>query len=129
MTAVTGKASGFSVRSEDLGPQPLVVATRDDRVAIGYGVRQTLRGLAAGGGSTIAGTADYEAAVAALGDTPIGGFVDGAGALALAESLVPRSETGFQEAKRYLRNIRFVALGSGTEGDRATAKLIVGLDG
>lgn len=129
VTAVTGKASGFSVRDpEELGPQALVVATRDDRVAIGYGLRQTLRGLAAGGGATLSDTPGYEAALAALGDTPIGGFVDGPAALRLADSLVPNSETGFEEAKRYLKSIRFIALGSGSEGDRATAKLIVGLE-
>jgi uncharacterized protein DUF3352 len=130
VTAVTGKASGFSVRDqEELGPQPLVVATEGDRVAIGYGLRQTLRGLNAGGGSSLAGTADYEAAVAALGDTPISGFVDGQGALQLADSFVSPSETEFEEAKPYLKGIRFIAIGSGTEGDRATAKLIVGLEG
>jgi hypothetical protein len=131
VSAVTkGGASGFSIRDrEELGPQPLVVATKDDRLAIGYGLAPTLRGLAAGGGASLSSTPDYKAAVAALGDTPIGGFVDGQGALRLAESLVPRSETGFQEAKQYLDSIRFVAIGSGTEGDRATAKLIVGLEG
>lgn len=128
VSAVTGKASGFSVRSEDLGPQPLVVATKDDRVAIGYGLRPTLRGLSAGGGSVLSGTSDYEAAVSALGDTPIAGFVDGSAALQLASSLVPSSETGFKKAKRYLKSIRFVAIGSGSDGDRATAKLIVGLE-
>jgi hypothetical protein len=128
VSAVSGKASGFSIRSEELGPQPLVVATQDDRVAIGYGLRPTLRGLSAGGGSVLADTPDYEAAVSALGDTPISGFVDGSAALQLASSLVPSSETGFKEAKRYLKSIRFVAIGSGSEGDRVTAKLIVGLE-
>lgn len=129
VTALSGKASGFSVRDpEELGPQPLVVATKGDRVAIGYGLRPTLRGLAAGGGSALSGTPDYEAAVAALGETPISGFVDGPGALRLADSFVPSSETGFEEAKRYLRSIRFVAIGSESAGDRVTAKLIVGLE-
>lgn len=129
MTALSGRASGFSVRDpEELGPQPLVVATRGDRVAIGYGVRQTLRGLAAGGGSTLSGAPDYEAAVAALGDTPISGFVDGPGALRIADAFVPSSETGFEKAKRYLKAIRFVAIGSRGEGSRVTAKLIVGLE-
>jgi hypothetical protein len=125
---LSGRASGFSIRDpEKLGPQPLVVATKGDRVAIGYGVRQTLRGLSAGGGSTLADTPNYEDAVASLGDTPISGFVDGAAALQLADSFVPSSETGFEEAKPYLKAIRFLAIGSGTEGDRATAKLIAGL--
>jgi hypothetical protein len=128
VSAVTGKASGFSIRSEELGPQPLVVATQDDRVAIGYGLRQTMRGLTAGGGPALSDTPDYKAAVSALGDMPIGGFVDGSAALQLASSLVPSSETGFKEAKRYLKSIRFIAIGSGSDGDRATAKLIVGLE-
>jgi hypothetical protein len=128
VTALSGRASGFSIRDpEKLGPQPLVVATKGDRVAIGYGVRQTLRGLSAGGGSTLADTPNYEDAVASLGDTPISGFVDGAAALQLADSFVPSSETGFEAAKPYLKAIRFLAIGSGTEGDRATAKLIAGL--
>jgi hypothetical protein len=128
VSAVTGKASGFSIRSADLGPQPLVVATKDDRVAIGYGLRQTMRGLTAGGGSALSDSPDYEAAVSALGDMPIGGFVDGSAALQLASSLMPSSDTGFKEAKRYLKSIRFIAIGSGSEGNRATAKLIVGLE-
>jgi len=128
VTAVTGKASGFSIRSADLGPQPLVVATKDDRVAIGYGLRQTMRGLAAGGGSTLSDSSAYKAAVSSLGGTPISAFVDGAAALQLAGSLVPRSETGFQEAKPYLKKIGFIGIGSKAEGDRATAKLIVGLE-
>src|SRR5262249_32262125 len=49
VTALSGKASGFSVRSAELGPRPLVVATEGDRVAIGYGLPQTLRGLSGGG--------------------------------------------------------------------------------
>jgi Protein of unknown function (DUF3352) len=130
VTAVTGKASGFSVRDpEELGPQPLVVATKADRVAIGYGLRQTLQALDVGGGSSLSGAPDYEAAVAALGDTPISGFVDGPGALRLADSFVPASETGFEEAKPYLDHVRFIAIGSRSDGNQATAKLIVGLEG
>lgn len=130
VTAVTGEASGFSVRDpEELGPQPLVVATKDDRAAIGYGLRQTLRGLDVGGGPSLSATPDYEAAVSALGGTPIGGFVDGPGALRLADSFVPASDEGFEEAKPYLESIRFISLGSTVDGNEVTAKLIVGLEG
>jgi hypothetical protein len=127
VTALTGKAVGFSVRSAELGPRPLVVATKGDRVAIGYGVSQTLLGLSEGVGPTLADTPEYKAAVAALGDTPISGYVNGAAALKLAEALVPRSKTGFWEATRYLKAIRYIAIGAGSEDDRATAKLIVGI--
>jgi hypothetical protein len=127
VTAVTSSgASGFSVRSPKLGKKPLVVVTKGERVAIGYGLAPALQGLAAEG-ETLSGVAGYKAAVSALGDTPISGFVDGPGALDLAEALVPPSETGFQEAKRYLKSIEYIAIGTGSSDGLATAKLIVGV--
>jgi hypothetical protein len=122
-----GKASGFTVHSAKLGKKPLVIASEEGRVAIGYGVPQTLLGLAAPSGHTLADNPAFKEAETALGSTPIGGFVEGEGALRLAETLVPAANTGFQEATSYLRHIAFLAIGYGSEGDRATAKLIVGL--
>jgi hypothetical protein len=122
-----GKTSGFAVHSAELGPKPLVVAAEEGRVAIGYGVPQTLLGLKAPAGKTLSDNPAYKEAVSALGSTPISGFVDGAASLKLAEALVPSSEQGFQEAKKYLKNIAFVGIGTGTEGELATAKAIVGL--
>lgn len=127
ITAVTsGGASGFSIRSPELGKKPLVAVAKGDRVAIGYGLAPALQGLSAEG-ETLSGVASYKAAVSALGDTPISGFVDGPGALGLAEALVPPSETGFQEAKRYLKSIEYIAIGTGSSDGLATAKLIVGV--
>lgn len=129
VTAVTSNgASGFSIRTPELGHKPLVVVAKGDRAAIGYGLAPALQGLAGEGGETLSDTPSYRAAVSSLGNTPISAFVDGPAALELAEALVPRSETGFQEAKRYLRNIAYVGIGTGSEGELATAKLIVGLE-
>jgi hypothetical protein len=128
VTAVTGKASGFSIRSSELGHYPLVVVAREQRIAIGYGLAQTLRGVEAGGGKTLADQPGYKAAVSSLGSTPISAYVDGPAALHLAEALVPRKESGFWEATRYLKHIGYIALGTGTSGERATAKLIAGIE-
>jgi hypothetical protein len=127
VTALSGKYSGFSVRSDELGEKPLVVAAKEGRIAIGYGLPATLDGLLseAGTGKTLSENPAYGDAVSSLGDTPIGGFADGPAALRLADSLI--SESGFEEAKKYLKSIRFLALGSATQGELATAKLIVGL--
>ena len=129
VTALSGKNSGFSVRSDDLGDKPLVVAAREGRIAIGYGLAPTLAGLAteSGQGKTLSDNPAYDDAVAALGDTPIGGFASGPAALRLADSLIPNSDSDFTEAKKYLNSIRFLALGSASQEDLATAKLIVGL--
>jgi hypothetical protein len=127
VTAVSsGGASGFSIRSEKLGKKPLVAVAKGNRVSIGYGLAPALQGLSAEG-ETLSEAASYKAAVSALGDTPISGFVDGAGALNLAEALVPPSETGFQEAKRYLKSIEYIAIGTGNSNGLATAKMIVGV--
>jgi Protein of unknown function (DUF3352) len=127
VSVLGGKASGFSIHSSELGSKPLVVAAEGERVAIGYGTPQTLLGLRPNSGKTLADNPAYEEAVAALGGAPIGGFVDGEAALKLADALVPPSDQGYREAKKYLRNIGYLAIGTGTEGELATAKVIVGL--
>jgi Protein of unknown function (DUF3352) len=127
VTALGGKFSGFSVRSPELGPKPLVVAAGQGRIAIGYGLPATLSGLASESGKTLSDTPAYTEAVSSLGGTPISGFADGPAALRLADSLIPSSDGGFHEAKPYLKNVSFLALGAAAEDELATAKLIVGL--
>jgi hypothetical protein len=129
VTAVTSNgASGFSVRSDELGDKPLVVVAKEKRVAVGYGLAPALQGLTGDNAETLADTDAYKEAVSSLGSTPISAFVNGPAALRLAESLVPRSEEKFQEAKPYLKKIGYVALGTGSDDELATATLIAGLE-
>jgi hypothetical protein len=129
VTAVSGKASGFSIRGEELGRKPLVVIAEGGRIAIGYGLPEALRGLEAdSSGPTLSGDAAYKDAVSALGSTPISAFVNGSGALGLAEALVPHSKADFWEAVPYLKKVDYLALGAGESEEPATAKLIVGLE-
>jgi len=128
VTALSDKYNGFSVRSDDLGDKPLVVVADQGRLAIGYGAAPAIRALtASGSGGSLSDNPDYDDAVTALGDTPIGGFADGPAALRLADALIPNSESEFEDAKKYLKSISFLALGSATQDEFATAKLIVGL--
>lgn len=128
VTAISGKATGFSVRGTDLGDKPLIVAAQGNRIAISYGPAASAQALTAEGGATLASNPEYREAVDSLGGDPISGFVDGPAALALASSLIPADKAeGFAEAKPYLENVAFVAIGAGSSGDLATAKLIIGL--
>jgi hypothetical protein len=127
VTVISDKASGFSIRSDELGSKPAVVVAKGDRIAIGYGLAPTLAGLNAGSGATLSGTAEYKAAVAALGKAPISAFVDGPAALQLAQALVPRSKTDFWEAVPYLKKISYIGIGRGSSDEVATAKLIAGI--
>lgn len=128
VTAVTGNLSGFSVRSEDLGPKPLVIAAKGERIAIAYGLPAASQALAAPSGQTLGDSATYKEAVSALGGTPITGFVDGPAALSLASMLIPADEKAeFEEAKPYLSKIDYLAIGAGSADELATAKLIAGI--
>jgi len=126
ITKITEGASGFSVRSAELGRQPVVVVAKNSRIAIGYGLAPTLASFQESG-QTLSDSPAYQDALSALGDTPIAVFVDGPSALKLASALVPPDEEGFKEAKPYLTKVDYAALGSEASGGLATAKLIVGI--
>jgi uncharacterized protein DUF3352 len=129
VTAVNGEASGFSVRSPDLGAKPLVVAAKGERIAIGYGLPATLAGLDSESGPTLAKTKAYNEALNSLGGTPITGFAAGAPALRLVEGLLTDTDEKeeLEELTPYLSKIPFLAIGSETNGDVVQAKLILGV--
>jgi hypothetical protein len=126
VTAINGKASGFSIRDPELGPQPVVVAAKGSRIAIGYGLDSTLAAFEEAG-QTLADSPTFEDAVSALGGTPITAFIDGPAALELASGIVPPGEVEFEEAQQFLEKVDYIALGSEADGEIATAKLIVGV--
>jgi len=130
VTAIDGEFSGFSVRDrEELGDKPLVVGAKGDRIAIAYGLQAATRALNPSSSNTLADSPAFKEAVSSLGGTPIGGFADGPAALEVASSLIAGSddEEGFNEAKPYLARISWLAIGSTSSGDLATAKLIAGI--
>jgi hypothetical protein len=128
VTALSGKATGFSIRDPELGSQPLVVAAKGERIAISYGLAASTQALSAGSGSTLASNPEYKQAVTALDGTPISGFVNGGAAVALAKNLIPADDAAeFEDAMPYLEKISYLAIGAGSSGDEATAKLIAGL--
>jgi hypothetical protein len=128
VTALSGSASGFSIRDQDaFGDQPLVVAAEGSRIAISYGLAASALALRAGEGSKLSANPQYKEAVAALGDTPISAFVNGPSAWALARNMVPSEDLDdLEEVRPLLDKVAYVAIGSGTSGELATAKLIVG---
>ena len=128
VTPSPARRRGFSIRSPELGAKPLVVASEGERIAISYGLAASAQALRAGQSATLAEDPAYKEAVAALGDTPISGFVDGPAALALIQNMIPPGEEeGFEEARPYLEKIAYAAIGAGSSGDLTTAKMIVGL--
>lgn len=129
VTAIKGDTSGFSVRSPELGPQPLVVVAKGDKIAISYGAKAAALALSGQSGHALADNDTYKAAASALGGIPISGFADGAETLKLVESLIPAEDRSeFAEAKPYVKKARFLAIGTGSSDGLATAKLILGFN-
>jgi hypothetical protein len=126
VTKIKEGATGFSIRSPELGRQPAVVAAKGDRIVIGYGLASALSAFEESN-KTLADNPAFQEAESALDSTPITAFIDGHSALKLASAIVPSGEEEFEEAKQYLSKIDYVALGSEASGDLATAKLIVGV--
>jgi hypothetical protein len=120
------QASGFSIRDPELGRQPVVVAAKGSRIAIGYGLASTLAAFEEAN-KTLADLPAYKDAVSALGGTPITAFVDGPATLNLASALIPPGEEEFEAAEQYLEKIDYIAVGSEASDGLATAKLIVGV--
>lgn len=126
VTKITEGATGFSIRSAELGRQPVVVAAKGSRIVIGYGLAATLSAFQESS-KTLADNPGFQEAEGALGGTPIAAFVDGHSALNLASALVPPGEEGFREAKKYLTKVDYLAIGSEASDGLATAKLILGV--
>lgn len=127
VTKIGGDAAGFSIRSDDLGNQPIVVAAKGEKIAISYGLAASAQALTAGKSATLAESPAFKAAKSALGEIPLSGFVAGPAALALVENLIsPEEQAELEELRPYLDKVEYAAIGTGSSGDRATAKLIVG---
>jgi len=126
VTKLSEGATGFSIRSPELGRQPVVVAAKGDRIVIGYGLASALSAFQEAN-KTLADNPAFQEAESALGSTPITAFVDGPSALNLAQAIVPSGDEEFEEAEQYLKKVDYIAIGSEASGDLATAKLILGV--
>jgi len=128
VTALNGGGlSGFSVRTDEIGPKPLIVAVASDRIVISYGPKAATAALS-GKAGTLGDDPTFKEAQAALGETPISAFVDGPSALTLFDAIASPLEKAEIEAFRpYLDKIGYLAAGGSSSGDKATATIIAGV--
>ena len=127
VTALSGNLTGFSVRSAELGKQPLVVGASGEKLVIAYGTKAAAQALRSQS-KTLGTTPDFEAAKSALGSTPIALFVDGGPGLKLAKAMLsPEEAAEFAPAEPYVEKFSYLASGTESDGSTTTAKVIIGV--
>jgi hypothetical protein len=127
--ASAGGDAGFQLvdPSGELG-QPIQVVQRGDRIVAGYGAQSVEQGLTPQSGAAgLAQSPAFTGAQEAIGDLGIDGFLSFAPIFQLAEASGATSDPDYQTAKPYLDSLDFLAVGSGSEDDRATARFVIGL--
>jgi hypothetical protein len=110
-------------------PQPVRVVQREGRIVAGYGpssIEQALGGDQ-GGAQTLSGSPAFTSAKESLGDLGIDAFLSFAPVFQLAESAGAAADPDYKQAKPYVDSLDFLALGSGSDGDRASVRFVIGL--
>ena len=108
-------------------PQPVRVVQRDDRIVAGYGPSSIEQALSGEGAETLSGSPAFTNAKESLGDLGLDAFLSFAPVFQLAERAGAAADPEYKRAKPYVDSLDFLALGSGSDGDRASVRFVVGL--
>ena len=122
---LSGGGSGFQINDPSAAPAPVEIAQQGDRIVIGYGAGSAERTLSPAQNlqsSPIFSTAHGQ--VSSLGTDF---FLDLPSVFRLAQSTGSKSDPDYVRAKPYLDALSYVVTGSGTNGDQAEFKAVVGL--
>jgi hypothetical protein len=126
---VPGADGGFQLTdpSGEL-KQPIQVVQTEGKIVAGYGADsvQQAAGIATSP-KTLATEPAFENARDAVGELGIDAFFSIEPLVALLESEGIARDPEFQEAKPYLDGLAFLAVGSGSDGDRDAVRFIIGL--
>jgi len=121
---LSGGGTGFQLSDPSI-PKPIEIAQQGDKLVIGYGPGSAEASLAPA--QTLSSSPTFTTAHDQISSLGTDLFVDLQSVFALAESSGSKSDPGYQQAKPYLDGLSYVVTGSGTSGDKAEFKAILGL--
>jgi Protein of unknown function (DUF3352) len=122
---LSGGGTGFQIFDPTEIPQPVEVAQQGDKLVIGYGANSVAQSLAPG--QTLADSPTFSSARGRVADLGTDLFLDFPAVFRLAESEGAKSDSGYLEAKPYIDALSYLVSGSGSEGDQAEVKAVLGL--
>jgi Protein of unknown function (DUF3352) len=121
---LSGGGTGFQTADPSI-PQPVEIAQQGDKLVIGYGAGSAEASLTPA--QTLADSPTFTQAHDQVSSLGTDLFVSLQPIFSLAESSGAKSDPDFQQAKPYLDALSYVVTGSGSSGDKADFKAVLGL--
>ncbi|MGA9633850.1 MAG: DUF3352 domain-containing protein [Solirubrobacterales bacterium] len=122
---LSGGGTGFQINDPSVAPRPVELAQQGDKLVIGYGAGSAEASLAPA--QTLSDSPTYSAAHDQISSLGTDLFLDMPSIFALAESSGAKSDPGYAQAKPYLDALTYLVTGSGSSGDKAEFKAVLGL--
>jgi hypothetical protein len=120
-----GGGTGFQINDPRQTPQPVEIAQVGDKLVIGYGANSVAQSLSPS--QKLSDSPTFSNAKGQISDLGTDFFLDLPTVFRLAEAQGAKSDPGFQRAKPYIDALSYLVTGSGTKGDQAELKAVVGL--
>ncbi len=122
--SLSGGGTGFQMSDPSI-PQPIEIAQQGDKLVIGYGSGSAEASLTPA--QTLSDSQTFTTAHDQISSLGTDLFVSLQPIFALAESSGAKSDPDYQQAKPYLDALGYVVTGSGSSGDKADFKAVLGL--
>jgi hypothetical protein len=122
---LSGGGSGFQINDPSAAPAPVEIAQQGERIVIGYGAGSAERTLSPA--QNLQSSPTFSTAHGQVSSLGTDFFLDLPSVFRLAQSTGSKSDPDYVRAKPYLDALSYVVTGSGTNGDQAEFKAVVGL--
>src|SRR3954454_5567058 len=122
---LSGGGTGFQIDDPSIAPRPVEIAQQGDKIVIGYGAGSAEASLTPA--QRLSDSPTFSTAHDQISSLGTDLFVSLQPIFALAESSGARPDPRFAQAKPYLDALNYVVTGSGSSGDKAEFKAVLGL--
>ena len=122
---LSGGGTGFQINDPSQAPQPVEFAQQGDKFVVGYGANSVQQTLAPA--QKLSDSPTFSSASSQVSDLGTDFFLDLPTVFRLAESQGAKSDPDYGQAKPYIDALSYLVSGSGTKGDQAELKAVVGL--
>ena len=123
--SLSGGGTGFQINDPSVAPRPVELAQQGDKLVVGYGAGSAEASLTPA--QTLSDSPTFQQAHGQISSLGADVYLDLQSVFALAEATGAKSDPDYVQAKPYLDALKYVVTGSGSSGDQAEFKAILGL--